>query len=266
MLVADAQLADRADHAVGDVAVGLARGDREAARAAPRRAARRRRGRRRRSCARRRRCRAARLSPTSTWHQRIVLPFFCGSSAKDSTRPTTIGPASPSAPDSTRSTSRPTRTSASAELARRERRRAARRCSASHADAARRASGLHPERRGEPDVALDDVAHVGGVVAEHQRCARCPCRTRSRCSARGRCRRRSSTRGLTMPQPPHSIQPSLLQVRQGRSGLPTDSPRQTKQTQVHLGARLGEREVGRAQPGDDARRRTSPRPCGRACP
>ena len=36
------------------------------------------------------------------------------------------------------------------------------------------------------------------------------------------------TRGLTMPQPPHSIQPSLEHVRQGLSGSPTDSPRQTK--------------------------------------
>ena len=38
----------------------------------------------------------------------------------------------------------------------------------------------------------------------------------------------ASTRGLTMPQPPHSIQPSERQVRQGRSGLPTESPCQTK--------------------------------------
>ena len=37
-----------------------------------------------------------------------------------------------------------------------------------------------------------------------------------------------STRGLTTPQPPHSIQPSLRQVRHGRSGLPTESPWQTK--------------------------------------
>lgn len=37
----------------------------------------------------------------------------------------------------------------------------------------------------------------------------------------------TSTRGLTMPQPPSSIQPSEEQVRQGRSGLPTDSPLQT---------------------------------------
>ena len=30
--------------------------------------------------------------PPSTWHQRIVLPFFCGSSTTLSTRPTTSGP------------------------------------------------------------------------------------------------------------------------------------------------------------------------------
>src|SRR5262249_32270244 len=38
----------------------------------------------------------------------------------------------------------------------------------------------------------------------------------------------TSTRGLTIPQPPHSIQPSDLQVRHGRSGLPTEAPRQAK--------------------------------------
>ena len=40
-----------------------------------------------------------------------------------------------------------------------------------------------------------------------------------------------------MPQPPHSIQPVLLQVRHGRSGLPTDSPRQTKH--LRSGSALG---------------------------
>ena len=39
-----------------------------------------------------------------------------------------------------------------------------------------------------------------------------------------------STRGLTTPQPPHSIQPSLRHVLQGRSGLPTESPWHTKQS------------------------------------
>ena len=46
-----------------------------------------------------------------------------------------------------------------------------------------------------------------------------------------------STRGLTMPQPPHSIQPSLPQVRQSQSGLPTDWPRQTKHSRS--GSALG---------------------------
>ena len=31
-------------------------------------------------------------SPTSTWHQLMVLPFFCGSGSIVSTRPTTSGP------------------------------------------------------------------------------------------------------------------------------------------------------------------------------
>ena len=36
------------------------------------------------------------------------------------------------------------------------------------------------------------------------------------------------TRGLTMPQPPHSIHPSLPQVRQAREASPTEAPRHTK--------------------------------------
>ncbi|OLT30095.1 hypothetical protein BJF83_08970 [Nocardiopsis sp. CNR-923] len=37
-----------------------------------------------------------------------------------------------------------------------------------------------------------------------------------------------STRGLTTPQPPISIQPSLEQVRHGASAFPTDAPRHAK--------------------------------------
>ena len=166
VLVADAELAGRADHPVGDVAVGLARADREAAgqhgagqrdhdqvadgevaRAADD---------------------AARLAP------RRRRPGTSGSSCRssaarpsnDSTRPTTSGPAMPSAPDSTPSTSMPTRISASA--------------SARGSMPGRQVDVLgqpgdgclhdfHPEGGGEPDVALDDVAHVRDVVAEHQR-------------------------------------------------------------------------------------------------
>src|SRR5699024_5058970 len=38
----------------------------------------------------------------------------------------------------------------------------------------------------------------------------------------------TSTRGLTTPQPPISIHPSLEQVRHGAFGSPTEAPRQTK--------------------------------------
>src|SRR5674476_1672408 len=44
----------------------------------------------------------------STWHQRIVLPFFCGSSTNSRTRPTTSGPVM--SPPCRPSSSRPTRT------------------------------------------------------------------------------------------------------------------------------------------------------------
>ena len=60
VLVAEAELAGRADHPGGDVAVGLARARSRSRPAARRRAAPRRRGRRPRSCGRRRRCPAAR--------------------------------------------------------------------------------------------------------------------------------------------------------------------------------------------------------------
>ncbi len=52
---------------------------------------------------------AACSGPTSTVHQLIVLPFFCGSLATVSTRPTTTGPLT--SPPWVASSSRPTRTS-----------------------------------------------------------------------------------------------------------------------------------------------------------
>ena len=53
-------------------------------------------------------------APTSTRHQRMTLPFFCGSSTYDSTRPTTSGPLTSAPACSTVSTSRPARISCSA--------------------------------------------------------------------------------------------------------------------------------------------------------
>ena len=57
-----------------------------------------------------------------------------------------------------------------------------------------------------------------------------------------------STRGLTTPQPPHSIQPSPRQVRQA----PRSHAAAHEADQVDLGRRLGEREVGRPEAGGDA--------------
>ena len=168
MVVAEAQLAGRADHAVGDVAVGLAGRDRErpgqhgagqrdgdqvadgevggAADDAARLPARRRR-------------------PGTSGS---VLPFFCGSSSKSSTSPTTT-PVTSAPSTSTRSTSSPARISAAADVGTADVRRAGRRSRA--ARTAGRASGLHAERaegEGEPHVALDQVADVLDAVPEHQ--------------------------------------------------------------------------------------------------
>ena len=95
VVVPETQLGGRADHPVGDVPVRLAGGDGEAAGEHrpgqrdddevpdvevagpaddPRRES------------------SMLCGPTSTWHQRMVLPFFCGSSTKSSTRPMTSGP------------------------------------------------------------------------------------------------------------------------------------------------------------------------------
>src|SRR3954469_7955878 len=103
--------------------------------------------------------------PTSTVHQRIVLPFFCGSSAKSRTRRTTSGPCM-----SARwrpSSSRPTRTRLAAT-------------SAPPAPGARsvysasqlsgiRMSDPHPELLREADVALDDLVHPPDPMAQLER-------------------------------------------------------------------------------------------------
>ena len=50
-------------------------------------------------------------SPTSTVHQLMVLPFFCGSGSMVSTRPTTSGPEMSAPADSMASSLRPVRVS-----------------------------------------------------------------------------------------------------------------------------------------------------------
>src|SRR3712207_5390301 len=103
-------------------------------------------------------------SPTSTRQNRIGF-LNSASSSMDITRPTTSGPLTPSAGEETRSTSRPTRTSASPSSAPVS--PAGSSANSAIQDTGARISGLHSEGLGEPQVALDDVAHVGGVVAEH---------------------------------------------------------------------------------------------------
>ena len=58
-----------------------------------------------------------------------------------------------------------------------------------------RASGLHPECLGEPNVALDHVAHVGDVVAEHHRPLDAHAEREAGVAAPDRCRRRAARAG-----------------------------------------------------------------------
>ena len=209
-----------ADHAVGDVAVGLAGRDLERRRAAPPPG--------RTTTTRSPALEVVRAAddalgvpsvslwpfwPTSTVHQLIVLPFFCGSGVTSSTRPTTSGPAM--SPPCSPSSSRPTWT----RLAAMSRTGGPRR----HVGVARaamtlaRASDLHPELRAEAHVSLDDVVHVADPVAQHERRARCPGRTRSRCSGRGRCRTRCSTRAVDHAAAAH-LDPARCHRRCGSPG------------------------------------------------
>ena len=128
-----------------------------------------------------------------------------------------------------------------------DRRRAGRRTRA--ARTAGPASDLRPERQREAHVALDHVAHVLGPVAGHQRALQADAE-REPGPPSGSTPQARRTRGLTMPQPPSSIQPSTSRCgRAGRvaDGLPVADPA----AQVHLGAGLGEGEVRRPQPGRD---------------
>ena len=192
VVVAGAELAGRADHAVADVSVGLAGGDREAARQrgagqrddhevadgevertaddAARLAPRR-----RRPCTSGRSCRWSAVS-----------------SSNDSTRPSTTGPSMSWPGRSTVSTSRPAATSRSAR-------------SRPVTSAGRSAYS----RSQDSGARIRSPSRTGGRSARRPRpcracprrragtsgCARCPCRTRSRCSGPGRCRRRPAPAG-----------------------------------------------------------------------
>ena len=86
------------------------------------------------------------------------------------------------------------------------------------------------EKRTSPSTMSRMSLHV---VAEHERALDADAEREARSTRRGRCPAERSTFGLTMPQPPHSIQRGAAL----EGGVP----------EVELGARLGEREVVGAQ-------------------
>src|SRR3954464_8388963 len=102
---------------------------------------------------------------TRTLHQRIVLPFFCGSGVTSSTSPTTTGPET--SPPWTVSSSKPTRTSASCSAS-------GVACSGRSAHSRSHDRGIlmsalrRPELPREPHVGLDHVPHVRQAVGELQ--------------------------------------------------------------------------------------------------
>src|SRR5690554_4494392 len=95
----------------------------------------------------------------------MVLPFFCGSSAISSTRPTTSGPVT--AAPWISSSSMPTRTRSAASWSA-VRPTGSSTWSASQAMGMRGMSDHSLELQREARVALDDVVHVGDAVAQHQ--------------------------------------------------------------------------------------------------
>src|SRR6266545_3754081 len=158
-------------------------------------------------------------SPTSTWQYRIGF-LVPATSSMASTRPTTSGPATVVRRSAIDSTSRPTRTSAASSSS--ALRSAGSSTYSRSQDSDTRTSDLHPERAGEPGVALDHVAHVRHPVAEHERALDA--------HAEG--------------------EPGVL-VGIDAAGAPLDPARPVpvlREPQVHLGRRFGEREVRRPQP------------------
>src|SRR6478609_3678764 len=90
-------------------------------------------------------------SPTSTVHQLIVLPFFCGSGSMVSTRPITSGSVISSLVVPAGTSTRSRIQDRGAVIARSP------------------LSDLGAERAAEPDVALEERSQVLQVVAEHER-------------------------------------------------------------------------------------------------
>src|SRR4051794_32290578 len=187
-------------------------------------------------------------APTSTVHQLIVLPFFCGSGSMVSTRPTTSGPVMSEPARWIDSSLRP---------------RAVRRCARSSVDtpAGRSTysriqetgafiSDLRSEGAAEADVALEEAAQVLDAVAEHQGAVDA--------HAEGEA---GVALGVDAARDQHAwvdhaaaapLDPALASTRATGAAVEGPAAATHEAHQVDLGARLGEREVRRPEPGRDA--------------
>src|SRR6478752_10365904 len=188
-------------------------------------------------------------APTSTEHQLIVLPFFCGSGSIVSTLPTTSGPVIWSPGFSIASSLRP---SAVNRAARSSVETSAGRSTYSRIQetGAFMSSEFRSECRGEADVALEELAQVLDPLAEHQRAVDA--------HAEGEA-------GVALGVDPTGSQhprvddaaaapldPALAAAgAAGRAVQHTGTPAD-EADQVDLGARLGEGEVRRAEARADA--------------
>src|SRR5882757_3819645 len=185
------------------------------------------------------------ISPTSTWQYRIGF-FNPGSSSKLSTRPIRSGPVT-SGGWWISSTSSPTRTKASA-ISASVMPSGSSTWSASHDTETRTCSllasffglglrprsAVHAECAGEPHVTLGQVAHVRQPVAELQGAFQA-----------------HAEREAGVPLSVHPAGPEHVRVDHAAATPlhPARAALLLREPDVHLGGRLGEREVGRPQPG-----------------
>ena len=265
VVVAESELRGGADHPVGDVSVGLAGGDGEAA-------GQHRPGQRdddevadgevvRTADDPSRRRHSSLCSPTSTWHQRMDLPLSCSSTSYASTRPMTSGPvtSAPACLDGLDLETGPDQ-----RLGQVAARQIVGQGRVLAQPAQRRPHRATPTQgAAEPDVAFDHVAHVLGVVAEHQGAVD-PHPEREAGVDVG-----VDPAGLQHPRVDHPaaapLDPALaLAGPAGSVGVADRVAVADEALQVHLGRRLGEREVVGPHPGP-GRRRTWPARSGRGC-
>src|SRR6476620_799404 len=109
-----------------------------------------------------------------------------------------------------------------------------------------RASDLHPELRAEPHVSLNDVVHVAHPVAQHERALDAQAEGEAGVAV-GVDAARGEHAAVDHAAAAH-LDPARATAGAAVRVLAVADPAAA----VDLGARLGEREVRRAQPGDGA--------------